>query len=307
MINIPKKGQKTGYTINCEFCGKEIYQTKTQYNRAKHHFCSNECHKKFEHNLLFEDRECPICNKLFNVSKKSSQRFCSTLCQNEWQKTNIGKNNVRFQGKVKKCDWCGKELVIGKSNIERFNFHFCSNSCRQNWYSNIYSQNDDWREECRIRAAKILKNNKIITQTKPQLIINKLLDSLNIKYINEQNFKYYSMDNYLQEYNLAIEVMGDYWHSNPIIYNSLPTSDIQTKRIRQDRAKHTYIKKYENFEILYLWESDINNNLDLCKNLILLYIKQNGILENYNSFNYILNNINSLELKQNIIYPYFEK
>ena len=42
-IKLPKKGQKSGYNIECENCGKDIYQTKTQYNSAKHHFCSNKC------------------------------------------------------------------------------------------------------------------------------------------------------------------------------------------------------------------------------------------------------------------------
>lgn len=35
---IPTKDQRTGYYIKCENCGKEVYQTQTQYNKAKHHF-----------------------------------------------------------------------------------------------------------------------------------------------------------------------------------------------------------------------------------------------------------------------------
>ena len=303
---MPRKGTRTGYTINCENCGKEIYQTKTQYNRAKHHFCSNNCQKEFQHKELFEIRTCPICGSSFEVSKKSKQKFCSAICQNEWQKTNIGENNVRFQGMVCNCEWCGKHITIGKSNIERFSHHFCSNICRQNWYSKIYSQAEDWKEESRIRAVKILENRKIDTNTKPQIIINNLLDKLKINYTNEKNEKYYSLDNYLDDNNLAIEVMGDFWHTNPLIYPEYPTREIQIKRIPKDRAKHTYIKKYCGYEILYLWENDIYKNIDICEKLIQKYIDENGILKNYHSFNYHIEN-NNLVLNSEIIYPYFEK
>ena len=43
----------------------------------------------------------------------------------------------------------------------------------------------------------------------------------------------------------------------------------------------------------------------MCKMLIQLYIKMNGILENYNSFNYHIFN-DMLALNSEIIYPYFQ-
>ena len=44
--------------------------------------------------------------------------------------------------------------------------------------------------------------------------------------------------------------------------------------------------------MLYLWENDILKNLDLCYALIELYIKNDGNLINYHSFNYSLYNNN---------------
>lgn len=302
---MPKKGSKTGYTIQCENCGKEIYQTKTQYNRAKYHFCSNKCQKEFQHKQSFEDRECEICGKLFHVSKKSLQRFCCDECQIEWQKTNTGINNVNFKGKILNCQWCNKEIVVGKSKLDRYKNHFCSEECRKKWFTNIYYQTDEYKEKSRLRAVEILKNNPPTTKTKPQIIINELLDKLNISYTNEKSIKYYSLDNYLDDYNLAIEVMGDFWHTNPTVYFDV-TKEIQKKRIHKDKAKHTYVKNQYNYELLYLWENDIYNNLEVCEKLIIEYISNNGVLKNYNSFNYhILNN--ELLLNDEIIYPYFEK
>lgn len=305
MIIIPKKGDKSGYFIECEICGKTVYQTKTQYSRAKHHFCSTQCQQKFRHLQTHEIRTCEVCGKEFEAKKKVPQRFCSISCQHEWQKSKVGIDNVRFQGEVRKCDWCDKEIVVGKSNLDRFSYHFCSSKCRQLWYSAVYSQTDEWKDISRKRATRILSEYKFDTNTKPQVIINNLLDEMNIKYINEYNMKYYAMDNYLQDYNLSIEVMGDYWHTNPLIYKDSPINEMQQKRVTADKRKHTYVYNYYNHEILYLWESDIYNNLNMCKMLIQLYIKMNGILENYNSFNYHIFN-DMLALNSEIIYPYFQ-
>lgn len=306
MIFIPRKGSKTGYTIPCETCGKETYQTKTQYNRAKHHFCSTKCQMVYQHKQTHEYRICPICNQKFETLKRLNQQFCSTKCQNEWQKTNVGEKNVRFQGKVCNCDWCGKKISVGKNKYEKSSYHFCSTKCRQDWYTNVYSQDENWKEQSRIRAVKILKDKGIGIDTKPQVIINDLLSSMDIRFTNEKNIKYYSLDNYLDDFNLAIEVMGDFWHTNPIVYPEYPTKSIQIKRIPKDKAKHTYIKNNYGYEVLYLWENDIYNNLDLCRLLIRKYVDQYGVLENYNSFNYHIEN-NDLVINSEIIQPYFLK
>lgn len=303
MTYIPKKGQLTGYLISCENCGKQIYQTKTQYNRAKHHFCSNKCQKEFQHVKLFEDRKCEMCDSIFHVSKKSTQRFCSIQCQGKWQSTQIGSLNPRTNKIECRCDNCNKKIMVIPSNFNRFNKHFCNEKCRQNWYANVFSQNEDWKEISRKRAVNILSNKLIDTNTKPQIIINDLLDSMQIKYRNEENFIYYSIDNYLYGHNLAIEVMGDFWHCNPQKYTYETMRDIQKKRIPKDKAKHTYILKYYGIEILYLWETDIYTNIDICKKLINKYIDNDGVLDNYHSFNYHIEN-NKIELNNNIITPF---
>lgn len=85
------KGQRTGHYVDCENCGKTVYQTKTQYNRAKHHFCSNKCQKEFQHKLLFEDRKCEICDNVFHVRKKINKTvlFCRVS-------TKVAENKYRF-------------------------------------------------------------------------------------------------------------------------------------------------------------------------------------------------------------------
>jgi endogenous inhibitor of DNA gyrase (YacG/DUF329 family) len=297
-----KMGKKNGYYIKCDNCNKEVYQTKTQYNKAIHHFCSVKCQKEFEHKERFEDRQCEICGNLFHVSKKSTQRFCSKECQNKWQTNQIGEANSNYSRINCNCSYCNKPIEIIESNYKRFQNHFCDNECRQKWYSEVFSQSQEWKTISKIRATELLKNNKATTNTQPQIIINNLLDSLDISYINEKNYVYYSVDNYLPKNNLIIEVMGDYWHCNPISFKEIK-QDVQKKRIPKDKSKHTYIKKYYDIEILYLWEYDIKNNIKLCEKLILEYISNNGVLKNYHSFNYHIKD-DIVIINDNIIIPY---
>ena len=300
---MPSKGQLSGYFIKCENCGVDIYQTKTQYNKAKHHFCSNKCQKEFEHKEKYEDRKCEMCGELFHVRKKLEQHFCSVECQKKWQTTRIGILNPRFKRKKIQCEYCGEEYYVKNYKYESLEHKFCSNKCRQAWYSEVFSQDEDWKEKSRKRAVKILENKQIDTNTKPQQIINELLDRMNIFYTNEKGFEYYTVDNFLNSHNLIIEVMGDFWHCNPLKYTKDNMKDIQRKRIPKDKAKHTYLKNNHNIEVLYLWENDVYNNLDVCKALVDKYICNEGILENYHSFNYHLENDN-LVLNNEIIVPY---
>lgn len=297
------KGQLSGYWVNCENCGKLIYKTKTNYNRHKHHYCSNECQLERQHKLTHEDRICEICGKSFHVSKKSTQRFCSTECQRIWQTKQVGILNPRFARKEIECEYCGEKYFVRNYKFESSEHKFCSNKCRQAWYAEVFSQDENWKEESKKRAVRILENKQIDTNTKPQQIINDVLSEMKISYINEKGFKYYAVDNYLDNCNLIIEVMGDFWHCHPLKYNKNNMRDIHKKRIPRDKAKHTYFINNYGIEILYLWESDIYNNLDVCKMLIDKYIENKGILESYHSFNYHIEN-NELILNDEIIIPY---
>lgn len=274
---------------------------------------------------------CEVCDKeyLTNLSKYVTQlgthNYCSMDCRNNGFSifgSHVGENNSRYNSEYIECTNCGKDYLAPKyvqeqTNSYGENNHYCSQGCYWEYRSKHYVKemhgnygrvmSDEEKRKISIRTTELICSGKIPqTKTKPHLKINKLLDDEYIKYTNEYNCKYHSLDIYLDDYNLGIEVMGDYWHGSPIKYKKEELSKIQLKAKKQDKSKHTYVKKYHGFEILYLWEYDIKNNIDLCKKLIELYIKTNGILQDYNSFNYYVNG-SELLLKSEIVYPYFIK
>jgi hypothetical protein len=268
--------------------------------------------------------KCFSCNKdLIRPIKHfyKDRTYCSYECRDKY-KTNYlsGKNSILYKRVLTKCTNCGKDIEVIPANYNIYNSdgdsnNFCSQECYYEYRSKYYvrekhpmfgyHQTQEQKEEARQRILHMISNGIIPqTMTTPHKKIYELLISHGIECENEHLEKYHSIDIYLKQSGLMIEIMGDYWHGSPLKYRYNNLNAQQLKSIKQDKSKHTYIKKYKNIEMLYLWEYDINHNIDLCWELIRKYIDNNGILLNYHSFNYHIQNYN-LILNNNIITPYF--
>ena len=244
---------------------------------------------------------CEFCGKEYR-SKYKGQKFCSRECVNKHQETLIGELSPKYNHIDIKCEICGKIVSVKQSKVGKQ--RFCSNECKEIWY-NKYRNTPEKIKEQAVAVVKLLTEGKIKkSMTKPHVIIDETLEQLDILHINEYNITYYSVDIYLPDSNLMIEIMGDYWHSNPTTKYGSAKNEQQQKRIGKDKAKHSYIRNQYGIEVLYLWEYDIINRVEICKHLILDYINNKGCLRDYNSFNYNIVN-DKLCLNEEIIYPLF--
>lgn len=298
--HIARKNKSSDIWIKCDWCGKLICKSKWNYDKSKHHFCNIECRDKFVHKEHWEIRKCEVCGKEFECKKISKQRFCCIKCQGKWHGEQIKKEKKDSKTEVE-CEYCGKKFYVRPYRVRSTKHLTCSLDCKNKLFAEITSKTEEWSKIAQKNSSKSALS---LGQTRPQLKINELLDSIGIQYINEYNITYYSVDNYLPEYNLFIEVMGDFWHCSPIKYDK-PLFQQQKNAIHRDRAKNTYIKNQYNLNVLYLWEKDINEDIELCKKLIIKFIQSKGVLENYNSFNYHLVG-DKVVLNDNIIESYQE-
>lgn len=296
-----------GSILKCTNCGKEIYKMQSQIQNCENNFCSQECACEYSHKNNSHEQECEYCHKIYDVKNSNTDsRFCCMDCKNKWQSEFlVGKDNPCYKSKQLKCACCGKDIYVKPYRLQTGqNKHFCSYECTRKYYS--ISKNRTLKQKIadKIFAVSSIKHTKD-HMTEPHKIINDYLNSEKITYRNEELVTYYKMDMYLPDYNLGIEVNGDYWHSNPIRYSEIQY-ERQLKGIHRDKSKHTYVKNKYNYEILYLWENDIHKHLDVCEKLIQEYIKRNGILDNYHSFNYYIDELGELKINKILIIPYQE-
>jgi len=297
LIGKPNLLNRHGENVNCHTCNKEFHLAQYRIESQERYFCTNNCRfiwmKTDEYSLLMKSFEkennkiettCAMCDKItfkYPSEIKSDITLCSSECRNEYLKSrnpNPSKEKIAVQ-----CYTCEKRKFVHESVFKKNKFFFCTHDCYQ---------------QKRMEITDFKQTGTSIHRT-----INALLNTLKLNHVNEKGFGYYSLDIYLVDLHLGIEVMGDYWHGNPNKYNnSNQLNSIQIKNMKKDIRKRKFIEKKYNLKILYLWEYDIKNNLELCERLILELCNNPIGLNEFNSYNYYLAT-DGLELKQNITKP----
>jgi hypothetical protein len=299
---------RKSFEINCDYCSKAFITKPAKYNQSKNHFCSYECsHKAKKRN---EEKwrlvSCLYCKEEYEalISNKNT-KYCSVKCRNNWESENlIGENHHSFKSVKLECDYCKKEHFVQPHKLNDRDNHLCSKECRLKWYAEIYSQTDEVKNRSRINAVNTLNKYKYKTLTWCQDEVNNILSEMVVKFENEYNCKYYSIDNYLPDENLMIEVMGSFWHADHREYSEI-SYDMQLRGIKCDKAKSTYVKRYKGINILYLWEKDIADSPEMIRHLIIKYIHSDGLIEDYHSFNYSMSD-DELILNESIDIPYMK-
>lgn len=110
------------------------------------------------------------------------------------------------------------------------------------------------------------------------------LDRLGVEYVRQYEAKSIGrfFDFYLPRSNVVIEVDGDYWHGNPLIYENGPVNWTQRRAKAVDELKNRWAANH-GIRILRVWEHDINNNaqqvLEWLKRELAGEIKKNKLLE----------------------------
>lgn len=94
------------------------------------------------------------------------------------------------------------------------------------------------------------------TRTKPHLAFAALLDEMGIKYEEEKGAGFFSIDFYLPEYDLYVEIDGDYFHSNPAFYPNGPKTATQKINHYRDIKKDKFCLE-SGLRVIRIWENEI--------------------------------------------------
>lgn len=97
--------------------------------------------------------------------------------------------------------------------------------------------------------------------TSPEKIFSQLLTELNVVYDLQKVIDNKIYDFYIPSKNMLIEIHGDYWHANPIVYENKILNKTQLRNVKNDKFKTTLaIGRGYLFEIS--WEYDLNKNYE---------------------------------------------
>lgn len=236
---------KNTITYTCEECGK-CFQNPAS---AKSRFCGKACFHSWHKRHMAENPSnprkrtilvCETCKKEFSIRTKAIEngegRFCSRDCVNSWKRTIKGESHpLKKEYITKVCVWCKAEYKRKPSEVDKS--HFCSRKCVGAWVS-----------------------SQSFSPTSIEVAVGQILDSLNVSYEDQKPIGRFTCDFFLNDYNLVIECDGDYWHSLPEV-------------ARRDKRKNDWLNE-RGFAVLRLTETNIRNNIPLCKQQIITHLSQ---------------------------------
>lgn len=99
----------------------------------------------------------------------------------------------------------------------------------------------------------------------------------NIEAINEYRIGIYCYDIYIDNINLLIEINGDYWHCNPLMYNSdFTIGNMCAQNIWDKDKRKQLLALNKGYDTLTIWENQVNDHSYI--NILKTHIKelQNG-------------------------------
>ena len=89
-------------------------------------------------------------------------------------------------------------------------------------------------------------NSMKIHNTKPELAVESQLKQMSVRFEKQKRIKSKQFDFYLPDYNMLIEVDGEYWHSLP-------------KAVKNDKFKNN-LAKNERYKLTRIWAEDVYKN-----------------------------------------------
>lgn len=235
----------------CLICNKSIKEIKKEIGGSGTYFAEAfkqhiESHgisltEYFIEYVKLEARKCHcnICNKNVKIGCHGSKMYWRKYACGryeglvEWSKnakeTRKGINNPMFQktpwnkGKTKETDSRIKSVSTTKGTHLSLEHKQKLRDARKRSPVKIrhcVPHSEKTKEFLRQNTLRLIKNGILSSgkKTKPHIKMGIILDELNIKYEEEKISGYYAFDYYLLDFNIYIEVDGDYWHSNPKFY-----------------------------------------------------------------------------------------
>lgn len=193
--------------------------------------------------------ECPQCSSV-NILKKFSfeqakklKRLCRSCAMKKWQLEKYGEKTLsEFTstcpkcGKIKKHKWKNLSPTQTKSRSKDLSLKMCKSCSNSEYY--------------------VLSKTK--TNTKPERKLKEILQNNSINFKQSYKYEGYYFDFYLIDYNILIEVDGNYWHGKGLEWEKLNHTQ-KLSRTNDNKKSSICLEKQQ--ILIRFWEDEIDENL----------------------------------------------
>jgi very-short-patch-repair endonuclease len=174
--------------VTCKVCGM------TFRARGKRSYCSLECRKSVTHVL----KTCPQCKRDFDDLRCVNKTHCSDKC-------------LRASRRSKNCQRCGTVMKTGQERLKH-----CSEECRR---PPVFIRCETCGNTRRVvpvyaeqRFCSFRCYRRFTGETVPERNARLSLSALKVKFIQEHPIGRYSVDFYLPDKKMVVEIDEPYWH-----------------------------------------------------------------------------------------------
>jgi len=238
------------------------------------------------------DRKCPKCNNIIKTYSKDKTIACrnhinklqnNTLCKPCSLKLQEGAGNP-FYGKkhnfetLKKISKSRTGKATGKDNcMSKSKWRKKSaEKLRDKWKSGEMEHTRKFMSEKLKETRRLGKIKSGITSKKEKEIIV-FLKKLGFEVIHSFRVDTKICDIYIPHLNLIIEYFGDYWHCNPIKYNSEyfnQKKNMSAQEIWDYDSKKVDLIIKSGYNLEVIWEHDLKHDNEKIIQIITKYDKQ---------------------------------
>lgn len=256
--------KRISFSIYCSECGKEFQTNNIKSHYLLKKYICNSCNRRGEKNPFY--------------GKKHSDEFKKRLSSERSGTWGVGVDNAMF-------GTSNYEVWVDKFGVEKAN-ELQNKSNRKNSISNKGVKNHFYgKHHSQESKDKISKANNEYRKAHPETIERQrqlMMDMISSgkmfkknkierkteEWLNDNNIDYrynfildgrYQYDFRILGTNYIVEVQGDFWHGNPDIYSESDLSERQLFKKQRDDEKLDYANE-KGYNILYIWESEINND-----------------------------------------------
>lgn len=235
------------------------------------------------------NRACPKCNITIQTKSKNKTICCRnhfnkiknlSLCKKCSLTLQVGEGNPFYGKKHKKSSINkisnsrkGKGLGTNNSMSNPLWKEKAKKNLIKKWKSGDLEDTRKKMSDKMKETIKLGKIKSVNTSKKEKEIINFLRK---IGYSAKQSLRVESKicDIYIPSLNLIIEYFGDYWHCNPLIYDSNYFNVKKQKfawELWEYDSKKVDIIKNLGYNLEVIWESELKNNNKLIEKIISKY------------------------------------